>query len=118
MPVFAHDESLHWCVEPSAAATVVHVAGEIDLSTEPDFTDAIANAFSHCSTLVVADLREVEFMGSTGLNVLLQARQHAELAGQSFRLANPSKAVHRAMRISGVDQVLPVFDTVELALAA
>jgi anti-anti-sigma factor len=63
------------------------------------------------------DLAAVEFVDSTALGVLIEAR--ARLADRrSFRLAAPGLQVRRALEVSGLDRHLTVHDTVEAALAA
>jgi len=66
---------------------------------------------------LVVDLGEVDFVDSTALGVLIEAR--AKLANRkSFLLASPGLETHRALTISGLDQHLSVHDTVASALAA
>ena len=66
---------------------------------------------------LVVDLREVDFVDSTALGVLIEVRTKLENR-QSFLLASPGLETHRALTISGLDQHLSVHDTVESALAA
>jgi anti-sigma B factor antagonist len=66
---------------------------------------------------LVVDLAAVDFVDSTTLGVLIEAR--TKLANpRSFLLASPGLETHRALTISGLDQHLSVHDTVESALAA
>jgi anti-sigma B factor antagonist len=67
-------------------------------------------------TLVV-DLAEVEFMDSTALAMLLEARGRLR-NGDSFRLAAPGLEARRALEVSGLDRHFRVFATVAEALAA
>ena len=64
---------------------------------------------------LVVDLAEVDFVDSTALGVLIEAR--TKLANRrSFLLAAPGLETHRALRISGLDQHLSVHESVADAL--
>jgi anti-sigma B factor antagonist len=66
---------------------------------------------------IVVDLSEVEFMDSTTLGVLIEAR--TRLANRKgFLLAAPGLETRRALQISGLDRHFSVHDTVEDALKA
>ncbi|MEV4314310.1 STAS domain-containing protein [Actinocrispum sp. NPDC049592] len=107
---------LRYRVAQESDATIVQVAGEIDLATSDEFAQAVAQALAGSSSKVVVDLRDVTFMGSIGLSVLLSAHRDAEQAGRSLRVADGGAIAHRAITISGLDQVLAVFGTVDDAV--
>jgi anti-sigma B factor antagonist len=111
------DRPLRWRIEQIDDATVVSVAGEIDLATGDEFTAAVERGLSESRPVLVVDVHEVDFFGSVGLNVLLKARESAERAGQVFRVANGSAFVERVFQVTGMDEVLTVFDSVDDALA-
>jgi anti-anti-sigma factor len=73
--------------EDRAGAAVVIPTGELDLATAPALDAALGRAFESIgSGRVVLDLRELEFIDSSGLRTLLTARRSAEQAGASFSL--------------------------------
>jgi anti-sigma B factor antagonist len=108
---------LRYRVANESDATIVQVAGEIDLATSEEFAEAVAQALAGATSLVVVDLSEVTFMGSVGLSVLLSASQDAQRAGRGLRIADGAAVAHRTIEISGLDQVLAVFETVDDAIA-
>jgi anti-sigma B factor antagonist len=108
---------LRYRVAQDEGATIVHVSGEIDLATSDAFADAVTQVLAGSSALVVVDLREVTFMGSIGLSVLLKADENARRARRGLRIAGGGAAAHRAIEIYGLDQVLSVFKTVDDAIA-
>jgi anti-anti-sigma factor len=67
--------------------------------------------------LVLIDLAEVEFIDSTALGALIEARATLS-GGASLLLAAPAHETRRALQVSGLDRHLPVHATVEEALAA
>ena len=68
-------------------------------------------------TRLVVDLADVEFIDSTALGVLIEARSRFADRG-AFLLASPSLETHRALQISGLDRHLSVHETVAAALRA
>jgi anti-sigma B factor antagonist len=103
-------------VESAGSATVVRLAGEIDLYNVDQVRTAIGGAVDSGPSRVVIDLSQVEFMDSTALGVLIEAR--AALPEGALRLAAPQLETMRALKVSGLDRHLPVHDTVAEALSA
>ncbi len=102
-------------VEPRNGAVVVHLAGELDLYNAEEIRVALAEAIASHPRRVVIDLSEVEFVDSTALGVLLEAR--SQLGQESLRLAAPQLGTRRALQVSGLDRHLSLHDTVDDALA-
>ena len=93
-------------VEPRGDATVVIPTGELDLATAPALEAALNRAFESAgSGRVVLDLRELEFIDSSGLRTLLTARRQAEDAGAKFSLVAGHRALERTLEIAGVHSV-------------
>ena len=98
-------------------AVVIRLVGELDLYNAPAVRSALLELCSEQPERLVVDLSEVDFVDSTALGVLIEAR--AQLANrQAFLLAAPGLETHRALTISGLDQHLAVHETVDAALAA
>ncbi|KUL69488.1 anti-anti-sigma factor [Streptomyces sp. NRRL WC-3605] len=67
---------------------------------------------------VVVDMRQVTFMDSSGINVLLAAYRAHRGAGGWLRLAGTTGAALRALQIVGLDTVIDCHETVDQALRA
>jgi anti-sigma B factor antagonist len=76
--------------ERDDAYSVVAVRGEVDLHTAPKLRYAIERGAEGVPAVVV-DLSGVAFMDSTALSTLMRAKEAAEKAGSSLRLAAPSR---------------------------
>lgn len=66
---------------------------------------------------LIIDLSEVESCDSSGLSAILVANRIISVNEGQIRLAAPSEKVHTLIRITQLDRVLPVTDTVENAIA-
>ncbi|MEV6838363.1 STAS domain-containing protein [Streptomyces sp. NPDC051133] len=94
---------------------VLTVAGEVDYDTGAQLQQALdVSDTSH--PRIVVDLRKVTFMDSSGINVLLIAHREITEAGGWLRLAAPTDAVLRTLRLVGIDEVIPCSPTLADAL--
>lgn len=102
-------------VDQVGAAVIVRLAGELDLYNAEEIRTALADAATASPARLVIDLSEVEFVDSTALGVLIEAR--AKVGPQRLVLAAPRLDTRRTLQVSGLDRHLTVHDTVEDALA-
>ena len=101
-----------------AGVVVVVVEGEIDVDTADDVLDALRHGFESGGPAVVADLTEVSFFGSTGISTLITAHELSEEHSTGFHVVAPQRAVKRPLQVTGVADVLALYDSVEEALSA
>ena len=67
------------------------------------------------SARVVLDLRELEFIDSSGLRTLLTARRQSEDSGAQFSLVAGHRGLERTLEIAGVHKVFDWTPAEELA---
>jgi anti-sigma B factor antagonist len=94
-------------------ATILAVSGELDLASSPALEEELERAGDAGVELLILDLRNLEFMDSTGLSVVLKASQRAQDAGQRFGLVKGSQQVQRLLGLTGVAERMTVVDTPE-----
>lgn len=104
-------------VERRNGATVVRLVGELDLYNASDLRETLFALAEERPERLVVELSEVEFVDSTALGVLIEARTRMPNR-RAFLLAAPGLETHRALRISGLDQHLAVHESLDDALAA
>ena len=102
-------------IEQHGAAAVVVPTGELDLATAPALEDALGRAFESGSARVVLDLRELEFIDSSGLRTLLTARRRADQSEAQFSLVAGHRSLERTLEIAGVHKVFEWTPAEELA---
>ena len=98
-------------------ACVVKLGGELDLYNAQAVRKVLVEACSNGPQRVVVDLSEVEFIDSTGLGVLIEARMKLRNR-QAFLLAAPGLETRRALETSGLDRQFAVHESVSEALLA
>jgi anti-sigma B factor antagonist len=97
--------------------TVLSPLGEIDFATGPQLKEAITERLVAGDVHLVVDLLAVEFIESTGLDALIGGRRRAQALNGSLSLVCTDTPVLKVFRITGLDKVFDIFDTVEAATA-
>jgi anti-sigma B factor antagonist len=87
-------------VRRKGGAALIAVSGELDLASGPALESELDKVTAPETTLVVVDLRELEFMDSTGLSIIVRAHQ---------RLAQ----VQRLLDLTGVAERVRLVGTPE-----
>ena len=104
-------------VDAVGRACVVRLGGELDLYNASELREALNGACADSPERVVVNLEEVEFIDSTALGVLIEARTKLENR-RAFLLASPALETRRALQISGLDRHFTVLESVSDALEA
>lgn len=103
--------------ERRAERSVLHVAGELDLSTVATFDAELERALAVGGVVVV--LSECTFIDSSALQSLVRAyRAVPDAVNASLALVAPSQPARRVLEIAALDRVVPIFDTLDDALAS
>ncbi len=94
-------------------ARIARLVGELDLSNITEVESGLSAAARETTALVV-DLAGLGSIDSSGLGVIERLAQKT-----AVRLVVPDTAViRRTVHITGLDQIVPVFPTLEEAIAA
>jgi anti-sigma B factor antagonist len=103
---------------PAPGVSVVRPVGEIDMLTAPELAKAFRDELTTACRVLVVDLEGVEFLGSSGLAALVEARQFASKAA-TVRLAGAMRPiVARGLQVSRLDHVFGWYPSVDEAVAA
>lgn len=100
----------------SARVYVLEVGGELDLYTAPRLSSQVGELIALGATGLVVDLTETTFVDSTALHVLLDARKRIRAAGGDLAVVCPNPQVRRIFEVTGVDGLLPLCRSVEIAI--
>lgn len=102
----------------TAAGPVIAVAGELDHLTAPEVRAVLPGLVLRPGQQLVVDLGSLTFCDSTGITVLIAARNHALAARATIALAAVPDQVGRIFSMVGLDQVFPTHPTAQDAEAA
>jgi anti-anti-sigma factor len=97
---------------------LLSVRGELDLASSPVLEQELERVATATPSLVIIDLRELDFMDSTGLSVLIRAHQRAQESGHRLGIVNGSRQVRRLLSLTGVSDRLTIVERPEDLLDA
>ena len=92
---------------------VISVSGELDLATSPVLDAALIRAGAAAAERVILDLRNVSFMDSTGLSVLVKAQRRATESHQLLAVMTGHDQVLRLLTLTGVADRLTLINAPE-----
>lgn len=94
--------------DESDTLTVI-LNGEIDHHSAQNIREEIdRQIFAHRAKTVLLDLKNVGFMDSSGLGLILGRYTHAKEAGGVLKVLNPGASAQRVMKLAGTDKIIPI----------
>lgn len=78
----------------------VHLTGDIDLVTAPDILDVVLHAHDGNASVII-DFANVTFVGSAGMNLLVDARNGLRVTGDDRRVRSAAPLLTRMLAFSG-----------------
>jgi anti-sigma B factor antagonist len=97
---------------------IVAIDGELDIATSPQMRELLSHAAKDVNRPLVVDLTGCSFIDSTGLATLLHGAKPAQHGESHAALVSPGGEVRKLLELTAIDRTLPVFETVEEAVAA
>jgi anti-anti-sigma factor len=88
----------------------VALAGELDIVNAPQLENQLAAIEADAADTLILDLRDLEFIDSTGLRALIAANERARSAGRRLVVVRGAKAVDRLLSLTQLDQRLEIVD--------
>lgn len=101
------DSGMELLAEPDRS--FVRLWGEIDLEVRRT-SNELCREVADRGLPVLIDAREVSFIDSTGMSILVRIARDAESHGYAVALQNAPWMLRELLTITGVDQLLPFAD--------
>lgn len=92
---------------------LIQVRGDLDHHTAPQVRDVLPDLAIEAGQQLLVDLGGLTFCDSTGITVLIAARNHALAADAAIALVAVPETVRRIFHIVGLEQVFPTHPTVQ-----
>ena len=93
-------------IKKSAEATIIEVAGRLDTMTASSLDKAINEDIEEVKNLVL-DLKNLEYISSAGLRVLLGAQKKMQKIG-SMKVTNVCGVVMEVLEMTGFADILVI----------
>jgi anti-sigma B factor antagonist len=100
-------------VEPRGDTLVARLRGELDLAGAQLFEETIEQLATAGAGRVILDLRELEFLDSSGLRLIMRLHKQLGQASAELLLVRGPNSVQRIFALTRVDQVLDFVDGID-----
>jgi anti-anti-sigma factor len=97
-------------IEAQGDGVRIVLTGELDISTAPRVEEELRRVEEGRPAVILLDLRELEFMDSTGLRVIVSADGRAREDDRALWLVRGPEAVQRIFRVTRLDERLEIGD--------
>ena len=87
--------------------TILVVHGDVDMATAPALWESVEEVLPD-SERVIVDLRDVDFLDSSGLSVFVRARRRLCETGGALLLRSANANVRRVLDLTGLSQMLTI----------
>jgi anti-sigma B factor antagonist len=87
---------------------VIRIAGDVDAGAAPQLREVAKRMLRDGTLRLVIDCGGIEFIGTAGLDVLLDTHRRARLQGGTVTLRRPSAIALRLINMTGLDSVLVI----------
>src|SRR3954452_13397439 len=97
-------------IERRDSALHLALSGELDTSTAPRLEDDLHRVEAERPELIVLDLRDLSFLDSTGLRLLIMADARAKKEGRRLAIGRGNEMIQRVLHVTRLDERLEVVD--------
>ncbi|MDR2617987.1 MAG: STAS domain-containing protein [Treponema sp.] len=91
----------------SEGKTVLSVNGMLSAATTQEFSAAVDEALGESNALVL-DFKDLSYLASAGLRVLVGAQKKLNASGGSLSLLNVRKEVMEVFEVTGLDDIFDI----------
>ncbi len=103
-------------LEKQDAISVFKLNGRLDSNTSQGFEEKIFNAITDGSKQMVIDFKDIDYISSAGLRVILKATKALNREKGKIMLCSMQDYVKEVFEIAGFDAFLPIVENREEAL--
>ena len=96
----------------------ISASGRLESANAADFLKAVRAESEDVERAVIMDFGDLTYLGSAGLRVVFMTASELEKRGAGFAVCSPPKPIAKVIKLSGMEQMVPVHPSREDALAA
>lgn len=99
-------------------AVVLSAEGIVDMAAAPALTEQLRAILRRRPAVLIVDLTGVAFLATAGLSVLMETNRKCEQLSIVFRVVASGPVTVMPMQLLGIDDLLAIYPTVDVALSA
>jgi anti-sigma B factor antagonist len=96
---------------------IICLNGRLDAVSSPDFDRELGQLVDDGETSIVFDLNELNYISSAGLRSFLIIAKKLKAKSGKIALTSLQDIVKQVFEVSGFNQILPIFNSVDEALS-
>ena len=104
-------------ITAGADCAVLRIAGEVDLYSAPQLRERVIQLLADGIRYIVADLREVDFLDSTGLGALVGSLKRLREQDGSLNLVTSTGRIPQLFRLTGLVRVFTLHQSIPETIA-
>ena len=97
---------------------IYRLKGRLDSNTSQGFEQKLFQAISEGAKNMVVDFKDIDYISSAGLRVILKAFKALQREDGRIILCSMQKYVREIFKMIGIDSFVPILDTMDDALKA
>lgn len=86
----------------------LEITGEIDIYTSPDLREILNNILDEKEENIRIDCKNLDYIDSTGLGVLIGALKKLKKNEKNIIIANPKENISKLLKITGLDKIFVI----------
>lgn len=83
----------------------VKLTGEVDIYNANDLKESLINLLQEKETDIKVDCKELEYIDSTGLGILIGILKRLKNIEKNIIITNPKSNISKLLKITGLDQI-------------
>lgn len=95
---------------------LIKIKGELDMYNSFDFKKKVLELVDDNEKPVIIDLKELEYIDSSGISVILKVYTKLQKRNQSVYLVHLKEAITRLIELTSLNDLLPIVDSVKDAV--
>lgn len=103
-------------VTHAEAAPILNLVGEVDLGSAQKIYSLIWQTSERGEKSLVINLEKLDFMDSSGLQILLRLREKLKARKQQIFLVSPKPQIRKLLKLTGFDKLFPLYEANDQAL--
>lgn len=96
---------------------VLKLVGKLNMVSAPHLREEVHSCVTAGNSRVAVDLKDVDFIDSSGLGALINGLKATRQAGGDLRIAGPGEQVRMVLELTNIDRVLKAYDSAETAFS-